>query len=724
MIERLALSSFHHRWLTLIAWVGLLAGIVVAGGAISGDFADGGRLKGTDSDAAYQLLDRSFPTDKGFSVPIAYESKDGLSSQQAATAIASFVKSAEALKDVEGVTAPDQLSVDGKVGVGSLRYTGPTDDMTPTVEKLKSAAMAAGPSGVSIDYASQAFVDGELNSTGEIVGIATAVVILLLSFGSIVAMGVPIISALIGVAAASSLIGVWAAIVPTPSFAREVAVMIGLGVGIDYAVFIITRYRRALAEGATPDESIVEAIGTAGRAVVFAGSIVIVSLLGMLLMGVSFFNGLALGSASAVLLAVLAALTLVPALLSIMGRRIGKRAVRLSESTKETVWHRWARFVQRHAVAGAVFGTLVLMALSLPIFGMRLANADLGTTAKGGTARVAYDRLGSAFGPGVNGPLVIVADTPTDSARSQLPGLVTTLTATMDVAQVLEPQLSEDGSVAQIVLYPTTGPQAEATTKLVHRIRDDIQGMSGLKAHVGGVTASDIDFADLMGDRLPIFIGSVLAASFVLLMLVFRSVLVPLKAVVLNLLSIATAYGLMVMVFQWGWARSLFGVETGAPIEPWAPMMLFAIVFGLSMDYEVFLLSSVHERFKKTGDNSDAVVEGLATTARVITAAAAIMVAVFGAFVANDLRSLKLIGFGLSAAVLIDATLVRMLLVPATMELLGAKNWWMPTWLDRLLPQVRIESEFERSHSAPVKIDQESKNPLAHGAVSGSGIAT
>jgi putative drug exporter of the RND superfamily len=712
MIERLALSSFRHRWRTLFAWIALLGAVIVGSSAVAGDFADGGRMKGTDSDDAYELLGRAFPSEEGSTITIAYAAKAGLRTPEAQQSIREFVAAADAIERVDQVAAPVELSEDGKVGVGSLRVTGTTEQQIDTVAALRAAAKTSAGNGVDVDYAHFAFVEGGLNSTAEIVGVAAAVVILLLAFGSIVAMGVPIISALMGVAAAASLVGVWAAIVPTPEFTTQVALMIGLGVGIDYALFIITRYRRALAEGATAEEAIVEAMSTAGRAVVFAGSIVMVSLLGMILIGLEFLNGLALGSATSVLIAVIAAITLVPALLGLMGRRIGKRAVKVAQSTKETIWHRWARFVQRRAAAGAAIGTLILVALAAPITVMRLASADLGNSAKGETTRVAYDRLADAFGPGVNGPLVIAIDTPTEAARQQVAALVGSLAKTDGVARVLSAEFNEASTAAQIVVFPTTSPQSEETSKLVHRIRDDIKQDGTITAHVGGQTASDIDFADLMGARLPLFIGSVLVASFVLLMLVFRSILVPLKAVLLNLLSIGTAYGLLVMVFQWGWLGSVFGVEQGAPIEPWAPMMLFAIVFGLSMDYEVFLLSSVHERFRKTGNNSEAVVEGLASTARVITAAAAIMIAVFGAFVANDLRSIKLIGFGLAAAVLVDATLVRMLLVPATMELLGAKNWWMPRWLDRVLPKLQIEGEFQRRTDGPDSSD--SRGSLAH----------
>jgi putative drug exporter of the RND superfamily len=696
MIERLALIAFRHRFRTLLIWFAMLAVIIVGGGAVAGEFANGGRLTGTDSDAAYQLLDKHFPSTTGEYVPIAYQSPVGVDDPKTKQVIAEFVRATEALPDVEQVAGLDtsQVSGDGRVAAGSLVVTAKAEDQEKTAAMIRKNAAVARAKGVNIDFASWGFVEGGLNSTAEIVGVIAAVLILLMAFGSIVAMGVPIISALMGVAGAASLVGVWASVVQTPSFTTEVSLMIGLGVGIDYAVFIITRYRHALALGKSPEAAILEAMATAGRSVVFAGSIVIVSLLGMLLIGLSFLTGLALGSATSVLIALAAAITLVPALLGIMGKRIGKRAVRKAVSARETVWHRWARFVQRRAAVGAVVGTLFLVGLSVPILSMRLATTNLGTTAKTGTARVAYDELASAFGAGINGPLVVAIDTPTEASRAQVASLESRLSGLPGVANSIPAQFSADQRAAQIVLFPKSAPSDEATTQLVHRLRAALKS-AGVVAHVGGVTASDVDFADLMGSRLPVFIGSVLAASFFLLMLVFRSVLVPLKAVLLNLLSIASAYGLMVMVFQWGWFGGVFGVDQGAPIEPWAPMMLFAIVFGLSMDYEVFLLSSVHERFSKTGDNSEAVVDGLATTARVITAAAAIMIAVFGAFVANDLRSIKLIGFGLAAAVLVDATIVRMLLVPATMELLGNKNWWMPRFLDRLLPHVRIEGSTE-----------------------------
>ena len=576
-----------------------------------------------------------------------------------------------------------------------------------TVDAVRAEAKAFNSSAVRVEFASGAFSEGGLNGSGELIGIAPAVVILLLAFGSIIAMGVPIVTALIGVGIGVTSLGLWARVVDTPEFTTQVAVMVGLGVGIDYALFIITRFRHALALGASPSEALAEAIGTAGRAVVFAGSIVMVSLLGMILIGLPFLRGLALGTASTVLVAVLAAITLLPALLSLLGRRVGARAKRAAVSEKETLWHRWGRLVQRRAAVFAVAGAALLSALVLPVGWMHLASADHGNDVKGSTTREAYDLISWGFGRGVNGPLVIAAATPDDASRNALIALETALGTTTGVAAVLGVSPNADNTAAAISIVPTTGPQDRATASLVHRLRNDVitraSRGNNLEAHVGGQTASDIDFAQIMSSRLPIFMGSVLAFSFLLLMLVFGSLLVPLKAVVLNLLSIGAAYGAMVAVFQWGWFGSLLGVTGGAPIEPRAPMMLFAIVFGLSMDYEVFLLTAIKERFDQTGDNSEAVTSGLASTARVITAAAAIMVMVFGGFLTNGDRSIKMIGFGLAAAVLIDATVVRMLLVPATMELLGARNWWMPKWLRRVLPTVSLEPTTRRPMAADLQ---------------------
>jgi RND superfamily putative drug exporter len=459
--------------------------------------------------------------------------------------------------------------------------------------------------------------------------------------------------------------------------------MIGLGVGIDYALFMVTRYRAELANGRDVDDAIATAVRTSGRAIVFAGGTVVVSLLGLLLIGMDFLKGFAIASSLTVAIAVTAAVTLVPALLAVIGRRIDRLSIHRRghvRSDRDNLGRRWARMIQHHPVVAVASGGAALLLAALPVLGMRLAVSDQGNDPAGSTTRVAYDRLAEGFGPGVNGPLLVVVEDPRDVAS-----VMSTVEHTDGVAFVAEPHTSADGAIAVFSAYPSTSPQSPQTEQLVRDLRHELPNT----VHIGGQTASGIDFASFMAQRLPWFIGAVLLVSFLLLLTVFRSLLVPLKAVVLNLVSIGAAYGAMVAVFQWGWFSSVLHIEP-APIEPWAPMMLFAIVFGLSMDYEVFLLSAVKERYDETRDNHAAVLDGLSTTARVITAAAAIMVCVFASFMVADLRSIKLIGFGLAAAVFIDATIVRLVMVPATMELLGKWNWWLPRRLQRALPAVNV----------------------------------
>ncbi len=591
--------------------------------------------------------------------------------------------------------SPEQVSADGQIGFAKVAFTptgtGVVQDSTAS---MQATAKQLNQSSLTVAFAGYQFNQGSVPDS-EMYGLAAAMVILLVAFGSVVAMGLPIITALVGLVIALAGVGLWSAAVPTPDFTVQVASMIGIGVGIDYALFIVTRYREALKAEATPHDAVMEAANTAGRAVVFAGGTVMVSLLGMILMGVKFFNGLAFGSSTAVLVAVLAASTLLPALLGVVGRRVEFLSIqrkRKVASVKETFWHRWSRFVQRHSKGFTTGGLALLITLSVPLMAIGQATADAGNDPKGSTTRVAYDLLSKGFGPGFNGPLVVALETPNEAASTRATALADTLRATQGVAFVSEVQPSPSGKAAVISIIPTTSPQSRSTEQLVDHLRADVLPRfhtERLIGHVGGVTASNVDFAQLMSSRLPIFIGVVLVLSFVLLMVVFRSILVPLKAVLMNLLSISAAYGLMVAVFQWGWFGSLFNVSHGAPIEPWAPMMLFAIMFGLSMDYEVFLLSSIRERYDQSGNNTEAVVEGLASTARIITAAAAIMICVFAPFVLGNDRGIRLIGFGLAAAVFIDATIVRMIVVPATMELLGNRNWWFPHWLDRIVPTRR-----------------------------------
>ena len=690
MLQRLASTCVRHRRLVLLAWMLAIVGATVGASAWGGEYADSSRLEGTDSDAAYELYRANFPNDPAGSATMVFEHAAGLTA--AGDAIDGFVASIARLPGVIEVSSPlvdGTISSDATVGYAEVLFD--TDDLT-VIDRIGDEAARLREVGTEVDFASFWFQEGGVPAS-EGFGLLAAMVILLVAFGSVVAMGLPLMTAMAGIVMGLAGVSLWAAVMPTPEFTVQVASMVGIGVGIDYALFIVTRYREALRRrGGGRDavhDSIVESIDTAGRAVLFAGCTVTISLLGMFLMGLPFLYGLAVGTSTAVVVAVLAALTLLPALLGVVGHRLDRLSVHRrgrSSQHAESPWHRWSRLVQRHPRAFAGGGLALLLALSLPTLAMRQATADLGSDAVGTTTRTAYDRLSNGFGPGFNGPLVVVTEGDGDVDR-----LVTLIAATEGVAAVEAPVTAPSGGATIVGVIPTTGPQDEATTDLVHRLRTEVIPAAGVDAHVGGATASDVDFADRMSARLPVFIGAVLVLSFLLLLVVFRSVLVPLKAVLLNLLSIGAAYGVLVMVFQWGWLGGLVGIDGGAPIEPWAPMMLFAIVFGLSMDYEVFLLTSIKERYDAGMSNGDAVVEGLAATARVITAAAAIMVCVFGSFVLGDLRSIKLIGLGLSVAVLVDATVVRMVLVPATMELLGARNWWLPAPVARLLPRLQLE---------------------------------
>jgi RND superfamily putative drug exporter len=509
-------------------------------------------------------------------------------------------------------------------------------------------------------------------------------------------------------------------------------------------LFIVTRYREGIENGLSVEDAVVDAVNTSGRAVIFAGITVIISLLGLFLMGLAFARGLAIGAVVGVLLMIIASITLLPSLLAMVKHRVNvtTRAAlvalvafvlfsliavinhsiqiflvglaitvgvtlvslaikplrtpikhRLKKAKELTFWYRWSRFIQRRPWSAALSATAILLVLAAPLASIRLGFGDNGNAPTTTTVRKAFDMLANGFGPGFNGPLYITVQGDTASNPDALAAFVGTLQSTEGIAFAQSTPASADGSLALVIAYPTTAPQDQATNDLVKFLRSDVIPSTGVEAKVGGFTASGTDFATAIGSRMPYLFIGVLSLSFLLLMAVFRSVLVPLKAVIMNLLSIGAAYGVLVAVFQWGWGISLIGVGKAGPIESWAPMMLFAIVFGLSMDYEVFLLSRVKEEYDRTGDNASAVADGLTATARVITAAALIMVFVFGSFVLGYDRQLKLFGLGLSVAVFIDATIVRMVLVPATMELLGDRNWWIPAWMNRLLPKIDVEGK-------------------------------
>jgi RND superfamily putative drug exporter len=612
-----------------------------------------------------------------------------------------------------------QISRTGKIAYAQLNLADRSGEAFKEAgEEIKKFAEDVRAPGLRIEFGGDIFADAEIGGASEAIGILAAIIILLVAFGSVLAMGLPIGTALFGIGTGIAIVLSVRTVVDMPDFTTAAVAMVGLGVGIDYALFIVTRYRENLAAGADPERSVVHAVDTAGRAVLFAGSTVVISVLGLLLMKTSVMRGVAIGISIGVLTTMLASVTLLPALLGFVGRNIDKFGLphrkRAEGDIKESGWTRWSHLIQRRPWPAAIIGLLVLLVLAIPLLSMRLGFTDAGNRPESDTTRQAYDLVADGFGAGFNGPLLLATETPNgESDLAVLNELTTKLNETQGVAFATPPQSNPEGTVAVQQVFPTTDPQAEATAELVTRLRDDvIPGVVGdrVAVKVGGLTAAADDFAAYTAERLPIFVGAVLLLSFLLLMLVFRSLLVPLKAVIMNLLSIGAAYGVVVAVFQWGWGASLIGVGREAPVEAWAPVFIFAIVFGLSMDYEVFLLSRIREEYDRTGNNATAVADGLALTARVITAAALIMFFVFGSFVLGPEVALKLMGLGLAIAVLIDATIVRMVLVPATMELLGDWNWWLPKWLDRILPRVHVEggsleeelAELERSEPTPV----------------------
>jgi RND superfamily putative drug exporter len=494
--------------------------------------------------------------------------------------------------------------------------------------------------------------------------------------------------ALFGLALGISSMSLVAYLIDIPSWAPVLGSMVGLGVGIDYALILVTRHREHLAAGMTVVEAAGRAVGTAGRSVVFAGGTVVIAILGLAVAGVPFMTAGGVAISLIVLTMVLVSITLLPAFLGLAGHWINRLAVRKVATSPGGGWERWAVHVARHATAYVIGATVLLLTLAAPVLALRVGTPDDGSLPENRTQRQAYDLVAAGFGPGINGPLVIAVDISKDA--SVVPALLEAVRADEGIADVTPPQVNTAAGVATLVAFPTTGPQDDATVDTIKRLRAEVFpaaiGPSPAKAHVGGQTASLADVGDRVRERLPVFIGAVILLSVVLLTVVFRSVVVPLKAALMNLLSIGASFGVMVMVFQWGWGADLIGLETTVPIIPFIPMFMFAILFGLSMDYEVFLLSRVREEYLSTGDNDASVVRGIATTGRVITSAALIMIAVFLSFALNDDPSTKMFGLGLATAVFVDATIIRLVLVPAAMKLLGPANWWLPAWLARLLP--------------------------------------
>ncbi|MEU3935651.1 MMPL family transporter [Streptomyces sp. NPDC029044] len=725
---RLGSGAARHPWRMIAAWLVVATLAVLAAVAFGGRIADSMTAPGLDSGRAAELIERAGTGQEGMTAQVVVTPLDGAATffddDSARTALTRLQTEVKRLPHVLGTSDPagaldargdtavrgGLVSADGRIAVVRVQYPDQSrlsaEDLDALVglgDRLRDELPLRIEMGGNLFYA---FSDPD-GGASELIGLLAAAAILFLAFGSLVAAALPIGMAVFGLTIGVATMTVLAGVTDVPTFAPVLGSMVGLGVGIDYALFVLARHREYLAGGLDPHEAAGRAVATAGRPVVFAGGVVVVSILGLAVANVPFMTVGGLAVSIVVLTMVVASVTLLPAFLGAAGPRLARagrigralqtrkpgRLARRRDPAADAVhaagWRRWIGHVSRHPVPYAVGAAGLLLTATLPVLGLRVGLPDDGSLPDSRTERRAYDLVAEGFGPGTNGPLVIAADPAGDPGV--LDRLVGAVAADPGIASVAPTHIDRATGIATLVVFPTTSPQDKATADTIARLRTDrlptAIGHGPAKAHVGGAAASLSDVGQRTSQRLPVFVAAVLAMSFLLLMLVFRSILVPLKAVLLNLLSIGAAYGIMVAVFQWGWGGALIGLEATVPIVSFIPMFLFAILFGLSMDYEVFLLSRVREEYLRTGANGAAIVEGLSRTARIITSAALIMVAVFLSFAVAEDPSTKMFGLGLATAIFIDATVVRMVLVPATMTLLGRTNWWLPQWLDRMLPR-------------------------------------
>ncbi len=708
-LGRLAGWCFDHRRRVLLVWIGVIIVITVVAQSMGSRFQDSFGSGNSASQQVQNLLTARFPQTAGTSADVVISTTGPVASPANRATTTALVHRLSGLAHVSGVRSPfdpasHQISSDGHIAFAVVQFnedvsTVPNAAVTKVIDAAESfdrsgyrVALGGGPIGNVITAAP---------GPSEGAGILGAMIIMLIAFGSVVAMGLPVLTALFGIAIGFALEDLLSHVLNVPIFAPEMLAMIGLGVGIDYALFIVTRYRQGLFEGRDPRRAVSTAHATSGRSVLFAGTTVVISLLGLFVLQLPFLQGLAVGTIAAVLLVMAGALTLLPAMLGFAGRAIDRLHLPKLLQTGATpapdsFWYRWSRMIQRRPWTSGIVALLVLVTLAIPLFSMRLAFTDASNDPTTLTTRQAFDLLAEGFGPGFNGPLVVAAPLSSTTDVATMDKLDSVLRATPGVAVAAPVEVNADHSAAVIIAYPTTAPQAAQTSQLVTTLRSTVipraTSGSALRVLVGGETAAGVDASSYLSHRLPWVITAVIILAFLLLMAVFRSVVIPLKAAVMNLLSVGAAYGVIVAVFQWGWGGSVIDIGRTGPIDPWIPLMMFTILFGLSMDYEVFLLSRIREEWRRTGDNSAAVADGLAKTARVITSAAAIMICVFGSFVIGDpLRILKVFGLGLAASILIDASLVRLVLVPSVMEVLGRSNWYMPRWLDKVVPTLGVE---------------------------------
>src|SRR5580692_2044845 len=719
MLGGLGAACYRHRWLTVVMWIAGVACMITLwmrfGAAADNSF--------TGSDPGQALLNEHFAAQSGDTLTLAIRSAEKITSPEVQTRVTQALAPFRAAPHVTGVSNL-HVAADGHIAYASVQFNISGSDIPGSeATALINDAKAASGNGVTFSLGGDVVDLAETPYGGPSngIGVGAAAIVLLIAFGSLLAMGLPIATALLGIGSGLSLIALLGHVFPAPSFSPIVAALIGLGVGVDYALFIVTRFRSELQAGQDAPDAVVTAMRTSGRAVLTAGTTVVIGMLGLLVLRQTLLNGVAIAAAATVAMTVVASLTLLPALLGFTGLRLarpsrlntflrgkvfgggargrkvfgdgapgstvvpGARTPVRSAEKKMHPAERWARVVQGHPVLATVLSAAVILILAAPALAMKLSMPDESAQARGTMGYASYATMAQGFGPGFDAPLIVAARvTPADTAA--LDSLRGAIEATPGIAGVAPPVISRDGQAALMIAYPTTGEQDAATNALVNRLEDTVLPRSGLTAYLTGPNAANVSFTNLIGERLPLLIGVVVALSLVLLLVVFRSVVIAVKAALMNLLSVCAAYGVLTAVTQWGWLGHVFGFPVKMPVTTWVPVFLFVILFGLSMDYEVFLLSKIREEYDRLGDNSLAVGRGLASTARVISAAAAIMVVVFLSFDLTPDVSVKQIGLGLAAAVLVDATVVRLVLVPAVMELLGKANWWLPGWLDRLLP--------------------------------------
>ena len=698
--------AHKRRWLVLAVW--LFAIVAVGGAAKSAGsaFSSSFQLPDTESSRVQEILSKEFPAQGGDSSQIVIEAKGKLTSVENQAIVEKLMADVATSPIVKSVDSPFDprtaaLNSDLSIGFATIHFNGSAQDLPKEeIKKVVEVAQSYENAGLEINLSGAVIklANAVEPSSSEMIAILAAFLVLLYTFGSLVATLVPIVVAVFALAVGSALVAIVSNSVQIADFAPILASLVGLGVGIDYALFIVTRFRRAIHEGKSVHESIRIAMTTSGRSVLFAGIIVCISMLGLFTVGLSFLSGVGVAASISVIISMIASLTLLPALLSIIGKNIDRLRIPFKKLHPEEEggkgWKKWADRIQAHPVRWAVSSTLILLFICVPVTQIRLGASDSGNDPVGTTTRQAYDTLAKGFGPGFNGPITMLADVSNQKSADATSQVVDIIKAQPDVAAVLPAIPTQDGKYQLITVYPKSSPQSEETSDFISELREEvipqIQKETGVSIQVGGLVAIFKDFGDVLTSKLLKFILSVVILSMLLLMILFRSILIPIKAAAMNLLSICAAFGVVVAGFQWGWFEPIFGTSAG-PIESFLPIMLFAILFGLSMDYEVFLVSRIHEEWMKTGNSKESVSKGLAATGSIITAAAAIMIVVFMAFVFLGERTIQLFGVGLAVAVLIDATIIRSTLVPSLMQLAGRWNWYLPNFIERKLPRVRLE---------------------------------